>query len=655
LKNWNNQINPNDTAAMKRTVLLIVCFIVCEQLSFAQLCTGSLGDPIVNITFGAGVPIPLRFGVTNMQYFPGACPNDGQYTITNMTSGCFNNSWHTLGADHTGDANGLFMLVNASIAPDDFYVDTVKGLCGNTTFEFAAWVSNVLRSSACNFNGSKPNLTFRIETVTGTVLIKYDSGDISATGQPLWKQYGTFFKTPAGTSTVVLRITNNSPGGCGNDIALDDITFRPCGPTVSATVRNQPSSNVTVCQGDPATFIIDAASTNGFAGSTIQWQVSTDSGKVWNDIPGAQSVSYTRTATSPGSYQYRLVVAETANFSSIQCRIASSIVTIDVQALPAFVPKTFVPGCTSSDLQFQTATGPGYTYQWSGPNSFSSSISNPLLRNVQYTDSGLYQVLVTTSAGCKNIDSFNVKVYPGVKASVSPAVFICEGGSTLLSASGGTSYQWIPATGLSNAQISNPVASPLDTTVYKVTVANQYGCTDTAQTIVNVFQNPVVSAGPDKKIFEGQSVLLDGSITGNMSSFYWAPSSFINNTGVLAPTVSPIDTITYTLYVLPGQGCPAVSDNVFVLVYKKLRVPNAFSPNGDGINDTWVITGLDTYPEAVLRVYSRNGMLMFQSKANAVVWDGTYQGKPLPVATYYYTIDLNAGTLPVSGWVVILR
>jgi gliding motility-associated-like protein len=640
---------------MKRTVLLIVCFILCEQLSFAQLCTGSLGDPLVNITFGAGVPIPLRFGVTNMQYFPGACPDDGQYTIANMTSGCFNNSWHTLSADHTGDAGGLFMLVNASIAPDDFYVDTVKGLCGNTTFEFAAWVTNVIRSSACNFNSSKPNLTFRIETVTGTVLIKYNSGDISATGQPVWKQYGTFFKTPAGINTVVLRITNNSPGGCGNDIALDDITFRPCGPTVSATLRNQPASNVTVCQGDPATYIIDAGSTNGFAGLTMQWQVSTDSGKVWSDIPGAQSVSYTRTATVPGSYQYSLVVAETANFSSVQCRIASSIVMIEVQALPVFVPKTFVLGCTSSDLQFQTATGSGYTYQWSGPNNFSSSISNPLLPKVQYADSGLYQVLVTTSGGCKNIDSFNVKVYPGVKASVNSTAFICEGGSTTLNASGGTSYQWIPATGLSNAQISNPVASPLDTTVYKVTVANQYGCTDTAKTTVNVFQNPIVNAGSDKKIFEGESVLLDGSIVGNMNSFYWGPSSFINNTGILAPTVSPADTITYTLYALPGQGCPAVSDNVFVLVYKKLRVPNAFSPNGDGINDTWVITGLDTYPEAILRVFSRNGMLVFQSKANSTAWDGTYQGKPLPVTTYYYTVDLNAGTLPVSGWVVILR
>ncbi|MEO8172513.1 MAG: gliding motility-associated C-terminal domain-containing protein [Sediminibacterium sp.] len=641
---------------MKRIALIFLCVVLCKQSSFAQLCTGSLGDPIVNITFGSGTPGPLKAGVTNMQYLAGPCPNDGQYTLapTISSASCFSNAWHPISSDHTGNAGGLFMLVNASIAPDDFYVDTVSGLCGNTTFEFAAWVSNVIRTSSCNGNSSRPNLTFRIETVTGTVLIKYESGDIPATGQPQWSQYGTFFKTPAGVSTVVLRISNNSPGGCGNDLALDDITFRPCGPNISATVRNQ-SSAVTVCQGDPTAYILDANSSDGFAGATIQWQVSTDAGKTWTDITGAQSASYTRPATGAGSYQYRVVVAETANFSSVQCRVASTIAAIDVKPLPIFIPKVFVLGCTSSDVQFQTATGTGYTFQWTGPNNFSSSISNPLLPKVSYPDSGLYQALVTTADGCKKIDSFNLKIYPGVTASVTPPTFICEGSGTLLTASGGTVYQWMPSTGLTNPQVANPVASPLDTTVYKVIVSNQYGCKDSAQTTVKVVKNPVVSAGPDKKIFDGQSIMLDGNVIGNYASFYWLPSSYMTNAGMLTPTVNPNDTITYTLYVLPGQGCPAVTDNVFVLVYKSLTVPNAFSPNGDGINDTWIITGLETYPESIVRVYSRNGMLMFQSKANSVAWDGTYNGKPLPLATYYYTIDLNTGMAPVSGWVAILR
>jgi len=641
---------------MKKTIVLIFCLLFCKQFVFAQLCTGSLGDPIVNITFGANSPGPLKNGVTNMSYSFNDCPQDGSYTIRGSTSSCFNNTWYSFIHDHTGNPGGQFMLVNGSLTPSDFYVDTVKGLCGNTTFEFAAWVVNILRPGSCSgTGGSKPNLTFRIETANGTVLVKYDSGDIPTAGLVQWNQYGTFFKTPPGVGDLVLRITNNAPGGCGNDLALDDITFRPCGPTITSSIRNKPSADIGFCADDLSPLILDASSSNGFAGSTIQWQLSLDSGQVWTDIPGAQSISYTRKPTAAGFYEYRAVVAETANFSSVQCRVASTISTIRVFAVPVFVHKPFVTGCTGSDLLLETAQGSGYTYQWTGPNNFSSTIYDPVLLKTAYSDSGLYRVLVQTPEGCSNIDSFPLKVFPGVTAKVNVGTILCEGSSMILLASGGTVYNWSPSTGLSNTQIANPTASPVDSTVYKVIVANQYGCKDSAQTAINVFRNPIVSAGPDKKIFEGQSVLLDGRITGNLNSFYWLPQTFMSNSNSLTPMVTPTDTITYTLYALPGMGCPAVSDNVFVRVYKKLAVPNAFSPNGDGINDTWIVKGLETYPDAILRVYSRNGMVVFQSKAGDLIWDGTYQGKPLPLATYYYLIDLNIGLPPVSGWVVLLR
>jgi gliding motility-associated-like protein len=641
---------------MKKTVLLVSCWLLLGQFASAQLCTGSLGDPLVNITFGSNSAAPLRAGVTNLSYTTASCPNDGQYTITNATANCFGSTWYNIPSDHTGNSGGQFMLVNASVTPNDFYVDTVSGLCGNTTFEFAAWVLNILKPSACSGSGTKPNLTFRIETTTGTVLLKYDSGDIPFASQAQWNQYGTFFKTPPGVSTVVLRITNNAPGGCGNDLALDDITFRPCGPSISTSVRNQPSVNVATCANDTSSFILDASSSNGFAGSTIQWQVSIDAGNTWTDITGAQSTSFMRQpTTTAGVYQYRTVVAETANFSSVQCRVASSISTVTVYATPVFVPKLFVLGCTSSDVLLQTAQGTGYTYQWTGPNNFSSTIYNPVLPKVTYTDSGLYRASVKTADGCVAVDSFLVKVFPGVTAKVNASGFICEGGNYSLLASGGTVYNWSPVNSLSAANIANPTASPPDTTLYKVIVSNQYGCSDSAQTTINVLKNPVVSAGPDKKIFQGQSVVLEGSISGNLSSFFWLPASYLSNPNTLTPTASPTDTTTYTLYALPGMGCPAVSDKVFVQVFKKLVIPNAFSPNGDGINDTWVIQGLETYGNSTLSVYSRSGKLVFETKANSQVWDGTYNGKPLPLATYYYVIDLQIGGAPVSGWVVILR
>ncbi|MGZ3853669.1 MAG: hypothetical protein ACXVBX_12810, partial [Flavisolibacter sp.] len=130
-----------------------------------QSCTGSLGDPIVNYTFGAGVNnfgAPLAGTITNMQYVASQCPNDGYYTITNYSTGCFNNSWHTV-TDHTGDANGYYMLINASYTPSDFYVQQVDGLCSGTTYQFSAWVVNVLSRT-----GISPNITFSIEKTDGT-------------------------------------------------------------------------------------------------------------------------------------------------------------------------------------------------------------------------------------------------------------------------------------------------------------------------------------------------------------------------------------------------------------------------------------------------------------------------------------------------------
>jgi gliding motility-associated-like protein len=312
-------------------------------------------------------------------------------------------------------------------------------------------------------------------------------------------------------------------------------------------------------------------------------------------------------------------------------------------------------GCTSADVTLTTAKDSTYNYKWTGPNNFSSSIYNPSLPKVTYNDSGLYTVLVTSQYGCKGIDSFNLKVFPGTTAKAGNDAMICEGTGIVLAASGGLSYNWTPAGALSNPLLANPLAKPVDTTVFKVTVTNQFGCKDTAKTTINVFKNPVITAGPDKQIFEGESTTLDGIVTGNVSSFYWSPTTAMSNFNSVVPTVSPTDSITYTLSVLPGQGCPVVSDKVLIRVFKKVLIPNAFSPNGDGINDTWIIKGLETYPDAILQVYSRTGRLLFQSKANSHPWDGTYDNKPVPLATYYYVIDLKINIAPISGWVVVLR
>lgn len=93
---------------------------------------------------------------------------------------------------------------------------------------------------------------------------------------------------------------------------------------------------------------------------------------------------------------------------------------------------------------------------------------------------------------------------------------------------------------------------------------------------------------------------------------------------------------------------------MFIKVLKAPTVPNAFSPNGDGVNDTWVIKYLESYPGATVDVFDRNGQKVFHA-AGTVQWDGTFNGKPLPVGTYYYIVDPKNGRAKISGSVTIIK
>jgi hypothetical protein len=161
----------------------------------AQTCQGSLGDPIVNFNFGAGANPGSPLPATSYNYFASDCPTDGSYTIRTNTNSCFANTWHSVTGDHTGNANGYFMLINASVASSAFYVDTVRGLCPNTTYEFAAWIMNVIKPTACNGNANQPNITFSIEQTNGTVIQTSVTGNIPPTNAPIWTRRQTFFTT----------------------------------------------------------------------------------------------------------------------------------------------------------------------------------------------------------------------------------------------------------------------------------------------------------------------------------------------------------------------------------------------------------------------------------------------------------------------------
>jgi gliding motility-associated-like protein len=207
---------------------------------------------------------------------------------------------------------------------------------------------------------------------------------------------------------------------------------------------------------------------------------------------------------------------------------------------------------------------------------------------------------------------------------------------------------------LSSTGIANPVARPADSTVYTVVVSNNF-CKDSARVAVHVISAPVANAGPDKAMVEGQSIQLNGMVNGGNVEITWSPVVDINDIHSLHPTVSPLTNRSYSLTATSRLGCGTSTDSTHVRVYKKVIIPNAFSPNGDGINDYWNIPALAAYDNYKLLIINRYGQKVFESFNYTEPWNGFFNGKALPTGTYYYLLDLKLGLPILNGYVVILR
>ncbi|RZL41598.1 MAG: T9SS type B sorting domain-containing protein, partial [Pedobacter sp.] len=256
---------------------------------------------------------------------------------------------------------------------------------------------------------------------------------------------------------------------------------------------------------------------------------------------------------------------------------------------------------------------------------------------------------------CTSVSSTEVKVVEPVEATTSfNSVNVCEDEPVELLAMGGLTYKWFPTEGLSNPNIANPIATPKENTTYTVTVSNG-NCSETASSTVNIIKKAVADAGNDLKTIDGKGIRLNGKVTGDNVTYYWTPSDYLDDPTKLNPIATPPSDITYTLHAQSNSGCLSSFDEVNIKVYPKIIIPNTFSPNGDGINDFWTIPALDAFTDAHIKVINRYGKMVYESNGTYTAWNGRFQGKDLPSASYYYTIYLNEDFPIFSGWVFIVR
>ncbi len=211
---------------MKKWFLIL---IPCFQL---QAQTGSciLKEPAAIINFGVGVAEEMNISAsyTYQRVFK-TCPTDGHYAYAPYTSDCFRGDWITLPEDHTpGDNLGNMLLVNASYRSGEFFNTMVSGLKPGAKYEFSIWMLNVCKPTEKCPYPLLPDITIQVKTPSGIVVTALNTGELQRYGRAQWAKYEVMFVMPKGLNSLDLTMINHSPGGCGNDFAIDDISFREC-------------------------------------------------------------------------------------------------------------------------------------------------------------------------------------------------------------------------------------------------------------------------------------------------------------------------------------------------------------------------------------------------------------------------------------------
>lgn len=426
-----------------------------------------------------------------------------------------------------------------------------------------------------------------------------------------------------------IRVTyNDCVGAPPTDVVFSDTVYvKKIAPSCTFT-KTDPTCTPN------GTIVVNAT------GGTPAYQYSINGGTTFQ-------ASNTFNGLSGGNY---IVVVKDAN----NCLSAPQTVTLTlVNTMTISVAKTD-GNCTAGGTITVTAAGggnPPYQYSINGGTTYQPA------NNFTGLAAGTYNVVAQNiGSGCTASQAVTITFTNNLFVNPIAGGSVCLGNSfTPVVNTNATVFSWSPATGVSNTSIANPVITPTTTTTYTLT-ATLGTCTLQRTVTIGVFPGATAYAGPDATIIAGDVYPMQA--TASAGSYLWTPSTALSNAAVLNPNANPQVTTTYTLKVTNSQGCIATDDVVINVVPYCVKPMEAFTPNGDGINDLWLITNGNCLVSAKAQVFNRYGAKVFESNDYRNTWNGTYEGKPLPDGTYYYVISyklVNGRLVYLKGNLTILR
>lgn len=459
------------------------------------------------------------------------------------------------------------------------------------------------------------------------------STPITTTTNPIFKNY-----TRPGKYDVELIVETTY--GCLDTLEKQDYISID-GPFAKMNILDD-----TVCTGQRAIFALDSA--QGIL--ETKWDFGDGLDTI---LPGNLDTSYHK-FLFPGKLVVRAFMIDTA----LKCpKFLEDTILIHLTEAAFGLDK--LQGCVPLTINSnnQSTGADKFKWQTQGVTRFGLNFNHTYqLASTQ----NVKLVALDSLTGCADSIDAEVVVFPLPDVRTTPQQTICIGDSIRITASGGISYRWSPSIGLSQTNEDTVMAGPTNFTKYQVTVTDKRNCVNTGFAEIEVVQKPKFTVVDDTSIYLGELANLWVNSSDSINAL-WTPSTGVFCPNCIETQTKPVQSITYTVYITDYNGCFTLDTNVTIEILNEqyLFIPNAFSPNGDGINDEFEMV-IDGFKGLVnFQIFDRWGTMVFQTDQIGNFWDGTVNGSVVENSNLYnYQIILETYTgdnITKKGFVTIVK
>ncbi len=673
--NQMNPTRPNATTAMSGTYSMVVTI---GGLTSDPVTTQVTVAPNVTPTFNAVGPYCQGASIP-------ALPTTSTNGITGTWSPAINNNattTYTFTPNAGQCASTTTMQIVVNPLPSPSINPNPATICAGGSIQLTA-------SGGATYNWSNSSTSPSINvspasTTTYTVTVTSAAGCSASTSRQV-----TVNPLPTVAATVdcglgvgqgVINVT--SPTGANYQYSLNGGSFQSSpsfGNLANGSYTVVATNTTTTCSSPESIVVVDCgcanpptvtlATTSGeicgisspftlggntFGGSATAVTLSHNGGGNLNITSATSSpFSFTYTPAASDLGNTVTIIVTTNNPIGLPCTVEQKTLSLNVLTLPTVVVGYNPPVCETGTLILSETGGAAINWSWNGPNGFISTSQNPQINNATAAANGTYSVTVTDGNTCTNTGSVLVSISPNPVASATFAPIACNGGTTVVtvSASGGTQpYSY--GLNISGSLYPGQIHTTLGAGVYVAYVRDANSCIDTTLVMITspaplevsyVFENPSCKGARNGSI--------EIAVAGGVEPYLFET----NNVIIDIPLFVGLSAGRYDVIITDANNCSFELDGIVLSESNKdcIRIPDAFTPNGDGINDTWIIENIKMFPSATIFVYNRWGQEVWVGNPGEE-WDGKRNSKLMPAGTYLYLVELYDGSKPYTGTVTLV-